>query len=126
MHGEGAWKRKRLGEALNYLSARVEMMNYGELLRDDLEISSGPVEGAVRYVIGQRFDSAGMRWIRERAEALLQLRCIEVNGEWDDFMRFVESRATGPPDEAWRPLRLHAAKPAPLPTFGLNSKGQAA
>ena len=112
-------KRKRLGEALNYLSTRIDMLNYDELIKQDLEIGSGPVEGAVRYVIGQRFDSAGMRWIRERAEALLQLRCIEVNGEWDDFMRFVEPKATGPPDEDWRPLRLHAAKPGPLPTLGV-------
>jgi hypothetical protein len=119
-------KRKRLGAALNYLAARVDMMNYDELLKADLEISSGPVEGAVRYVIGQRFDSAGMRWIRERAEALLQLRCVEVNGEWDAFMRFVESKATGPPGEEWRPLRLHAAEPGPLPTYGLPSKAKAA
>ncbi len=115
-------KRERLSAALNYLAARVDMMNYDELLKEDLEISSGPVEGAVRYVIGQRFDSAGMRWIRERAEALLQLRCIEINGEWDAFMRFVETKTTGPPGEEWRPLRLHAAKPAPLPTLGVPSK----
>jgi len=115
-------KRERLGAAVNYLAARVDMMNYDELLKEDLEISSGPVEGAVRFVIGQRFDSAGMRWIRERAEALLQLRCIEVNGEWEAFMRFVESKATGPPGEEWRPLRLHAAKPAPLPTLGVPPK----
>ena len=119
-------KRERLSAAVNYLGARVDMMNYDELLKEDLEISSGPVEGAVRYVIGQRFDSAGMRWIRERAEALLQLRCIEINGEWDDFMRFVETRTTGPPGNEWRPLRLHAAKPAPLPTYGIPSKDKAA
>ncbi|MBL4846629.1 MAG: ISKra4 family transposase, partial [Planctomycetes bacterium] len=50
------------------------MMNYDYLLKQDLEIGSGSVEGAVRYVVAQRFDAAGMRWIRERAEALLQLR----------------------------------------------------
>lgn len=119
-------KRARLSAALSYLSKHLEMMNYDELLKEDLEISSGPVEGAVRFVIGQRFDSAGMRWIRERAEALLQLRCIEVNGEWDDFMRFVEAKATGPPGEAWRPLCLHAAKPAPLPTYGSHVKSKKA
>ena len=47
----------------------------------------------MRYVIGQRFDAAGMRWITERSEALLQLRCIEINEQWDDFIRFVESGA---------------------------------
>jgi hypothetical protein len=86
-------KRARLATAIHYLGARVDLMNYRELLDQDLEISSGPVEGAVRYVIAQRFDAAGMRWITERSEALLQLRCIEINDQWDDFIRFVESRA---------------------------------
>jgi hypothetical protein len=85
-------KRARLTTAIGYLGARVGLMNYRELLDKDLEISSGPVEGAVRYVIAQRFDAAGMRWITERSEALLQLRCIEINEHWDDFIRFVESR----------------------------------
>ena len=67
-----------------------------------------------------------MRWIKERAEALLQLRCIEINGQWDDFLRFVEAQPTGPPGEEWRPLRLHSAKPAPLPSFGLKPKTRAA
>ncbi len=119
-------KRKRLSAALRYLSKRVDMMNYKELLEQDLEISSGPVEGAVRYVIAQRFDAAGMRWIKERSEALLQLRCIEINEQWDDFLRFVEAQPTGPPGEEWKPLRLHSAKPASLPTFGLEPKVRAA
>jgi hypothetical protein len=114
-------KRERLAAAIGYLSKRVDMMNYKELIDQDLEISSGPIEGAVRYVIGQRFDSAGMRWIRERAEALLQLRCIEINGDWDAFLEFVE--ATGPPG---RVIKLKATEPAPLPTFGTEPKDQAA
>jgi hypothetical protein len=109
-------KRARLAASLAYLSKRVDLMNYGWLLDQDLEISTGPVEGAVRYVIGQRFDAAGMRWITERSEALLQLRCIEINGHWDAFVRFVESRA-GP---AFTAL---SSTPAPLPTLGVRPKG---
>lgn len=109
-------KRERLATAIGYLTKRIDMMNYHELLAQDLEISSGPVEGAVRYVIAQRFDAAGMRWIPERSEALLQLRCIEINGDWDAFVRFAERREastrTGPP-------RLLAARPAPLPRVGV-------
>lgn len=114
-------KRERLEAAIRYLSKRVDMMNYKALIDEDLEISSGPIEGAVRYVIGQRFDSAGMRWIRERAEALLQLRCIEINGDWDAFVKFVEG--TGPPGKL---LRLQAKEAAPLPTFGTEAAADAA
>jgi hypothetical protein len=108
-------KRSRLETAVRYLGARTDLMNYDELLDLDLEISSGPVEGAVRYVIAQRFDAAGMRWITERSEALLQLRCIEINEQWDDFMRFVETRA-GPR------LALLATDAEPLPRLGSREK----
>ncbi len=109
-------KRARLETSINYLSKRVALMNYHELLEQDLEISSGSVEGAVRYVIAQRFDAAGMRWITERSEALLQLRCIEINGHWDDFIRFGEPRAAEP---GGLPSLL-ASRAAPLPTLGLE------
>ena len=33
-------------------------------------------------------DCSGMRWIPERAEALLRLRCIELNGDWDRFFEW--------------------------------------
>jgi len=79
---------KSFSEGL-YLNKRVDKMNYDELRERDLEISSGAVEGAVNYVIAKRFDSSGMRWVKERAEHLLQLRCIEVNGDWDAFINFV-------------------------------------
>ena len=32
-----------------------------------------------------------MRWVKGRAEALLQLRCIEINGDWDTFIGRVHS-----------------------------------
>ena len=44
----------------------------------DLEISSGAVEGAVNYVIAKRFDGSGMRWVKERAEHLLQLVALRL------------------------------------------------
>jgi len=61
------------------------MLNYALCKRKDLVLASGQVEGAVRSVVSQRFDCAGMRWIVSNAESLLQLRCLEVNGDWDDF-----------------------------------------
>src|SRR5438270_222250 len=49
-------------------------------------------EGTARYVIGERLDNSGMRWIEGRAEAILLLRCIEVNGDWEDFMRWSQEQ----------------------------------
>jgi hypothetical protein len=112
-------RRKRLKAVRDYLAKRLPMMNYKDLLQRDLEISSGAVEGAVRYVVAQRFDQGGMRWIKERAEALLQLRCIEINGQWDDFIAFVHATGSGAPDAPLAGVALLADEPAPLPTLGI-------
>ena len=85
-------KRKVLKQVIAYLEARVTLMDYGRLRKDDLVIATGVVEGAARYVVGERLDNSGMRWIEERAEAVLLLRCIEVNGDWEPFMRWSQEQ----------------------------------
>lgn len=85
-------KRETHGKALDYLQKRVGLMKYGEWRERDLVLASGVVEGAARYVIGERLDNSGMRWVVERAEAVLLLRCIEVNGDWDAFFAFSEKQ----------------------------------
>jgi hypothetical protein len=85
-------KREVLRRVIAYLGARVKLMDYGRLRKEDLVIASGMVEGAARYVVGERLDNSGMRWIEERAEAVLLLRCIEVNGDWEAFMKWSQER----------------------------------
>jgi len=85
-------KRGALRKVIGYLEARVKLMDYGRLREEDLVIASGVVEGAARYVVGERLDNSGMRWIEERAEAVLLLRCIEVNGDWEAFMTWSQER----------------------------------
>ncbi|OWK34534.1 hypothetical protein [Fimbriiglobus ruber] len=85
-------KRKGLGKVLGYIEPRLSMMKYAEWRERDLVIASGQVEGAVRHVVGERMDCAGMRWIPGRAEALLHLRCIEINGDWEEFIAFTDQQ----------------------------------
>ena len=46
----------------DYLNARVKLMDYGRWRDQDLVIASGIVEGAARYVVGERLANGGMRW----------------------------------------------------------------
>jgi hypothetical protein len=85
-------KRQALTKVIGYLEARVKLMDYGRWRKEDLVIATGVVEGAARYVVGERLDNSGMRWIEERAEAVLLLRCIEVNGDWEDFTRWSQEQ----------------------------------
>jgi len=112
-------RRKRLTKVREYLHKRLDKMNYKSLQEQDLEICSGTVEGAVNYVIAKRFDNGGMRWIKERAEALLQLRCIEVNGDWDTFISFVHDKTIIQAKLMKNNFSLKCTQPAPLPTYGL-------
>jgi hypothetical protein len=79
-------RRRALAAVIKYLAPRLAMMRYREWRERDLVLATGQVEGAVRHVVGERLDCAGMRWIPGRAEALLHLRCIELNGDWDEFV----------------------------------------
>lgn len=113
----GKTKVKNYGRYLDYILKRAARMNCDDLRARDLELGTGMAEGAVRFVIGQRFDAAGMRWIRERAEPLLQLRCIEINGDWDAFLAFAHQRILG--EQRKRNPRLQQNRAGPLPTLGL-------
>jgi len=92
-HGPGTkGRRKALEGLIGYLEPRVAMMRYGEWLEQDLVIASGQGEGAVRHLVGERLDCAGMRWLQGKAEALLHLRCIELNGDWEAFVGWAQER----------------------------------
>ncbi len=87
-------KRETLSKQIEYFEERREMMRYDEYQREDLVLATGVIEGACRYVVGERLDCSGMRWKLEGAEPLLQLRCIELNGDWDDFITWATERTT--------------------------------
>jgi hypothetical protein len=87
-------KRDVLDEQLAYFSERKSIMCYGEYRRADLVLATGVIEGACRYVVGERLDCSGMRWSLEGAEPVLQLRCIELNGDWERFIEWATTKAS--------------------------------
>jgi len=109
------YRRDKLRAALRYIEQRAHLMNYDELTKRDLEIGTGPVEGAIKHIMHKRMDHGGMRWIKERAEALLQLRCINVNGDWSAFTNWVHQKLRQDALDAMTPSRLQRSQPAPLP-----------
>lgn len=78
-------RRERVEKAIRYITNHRAQLRYGELLAADLDVATGAVEGALNHVVGRRFDRSMMRWTPLRANRLLALRCIDVNGDWDDF-----------------------------------------
>ena len=87
-------KRTTLEAQIRFFEERHEMMRYDEYRREDLVLATGVIEGACRYVVGERLDCSGMRWTLEGAERLLQLRCIELNGDWESFLSWAADQYT--------------------------------
>lgn len=108
-------RRQRLRDARRYLEKRKDRIRYGTLRRRDLVLSTGIVEGAVKHIVARRCDHGGMRWIKERAQAVVQLRCIQINGDWEAFERFVHDRLRAAARLSCSPVRLQAATPHELP-----------
>jgi hypothetical protein len=68
----------------------------------------------------RRMDQGGMRWIKERAEAVLQLRCIDANGDWQAFVDRVHKQARDRASATGDRIRLQQRVPAALPTVDLQ------
>jgi hypothetical protein len=105
-------KREKLQATINYIEIRKGMMDYGNLLVEDLVIASGVIEGAVRHVMGERMDCSGMRWTIDRAEALLHLRCIEINKEWDSYYDWVRDKIAAEQRAQCRGTRIRTNQPS--------------
>ncbi len=86
-------RRKRLLDIMKHFAEHRCRMRYAELRREDIDIGTGAVEGAVRNLVGMRLDGPGMRWGRDRAELVLDLRCIVLNGQWNAFCEHLAKRA---------------------------------
>jgi hypothetical protein len=111
------FRREKLGEIRAYIAKRAHLMNYDTLLNSDLELGTGIVEGAIKNLMHKRMDHGGMRWIKERAEALLQLRCIDANGDWAAFTKHVHDKTRADAMNKGARVRLQQRQPNPLPAI---------
>jgi hypothetical protein len=78
-------KWNKVEDCLTYFAVRSEYMKYDEYLAAGYPIGSGVVEGACRHLVKDRMEKAGMRWRIAGAQAILSLRAIYVNDDWETF-----------------------------------------
>jgi hypothetical protein len=79
---------KALRGVANYLRRNQPYMDYAEYLRRGWPIGTGVIEGTCRHLVKDRMELSGMRWTISGAGALLALRAVNENGDWDDFHVF--------------------------------------
>ena len=71
-----------------YLARNAPYMDYARYLAHGWPIATGVIEGACRHLVKDRCERSGMRWTLAGAEALLHLRCVHENGDWDAYHAF--------------------------------------
>ena len=76
---------RQLTAVIGYLAANRRFMHYDEYLAAGYPIGSGVAEGACRHLVKDRMELTGMRWRVPGAQAMLDLRAMHINGDWDSF-----------------------------------------
>jgi len=87
-HGLRGAKATRLRKLCRFLEKNLHRMRYEKYLRAGYPIATGVIEGACRHVIKDRMERAGMRWKVPGAEAMLELRTISANDDWEEFQNY--------------------------------------
>jgi Uncharacterised protein family (UPF0236) len=70
-----------------YLTNKRAYLDYPTALANGWPIATGVIEGACRHLIKDRMDLTGARWGLDGAEAILKLRAIRSNGDFDTYWR---------------------------------------
>lgn len=81
-------KQDTLKKVCQYLHNNRPFMAYQTYLAQGYPIGTGVIEGACRHLVKDRFERAGMRWSKQGAQVMLDLRATYLNGDWDTFQRF--------------------------------------
>jgi hypothetical protein len=87
-HGLTESQRAGVEACVRYLQNNMEYLRYDEALASGWPIATGVIEGACRHLIGDRLDIAGSRWGVQGAEAILRLRAVIDNGDFETYWAF--------------------------------------
>jgi len=81
-------QREGADRAANYLLAKRRQLDYPTALQNGWPIATGVIEGACRHLVKDRMDITGARWGLESAEAILKLRALINNNDFDQYWDF--------------------------------------
>lgn len=68
-----------------YFQRNAERMRYPEFRRQHLFVGSGVIEAGCKTVIGNRLKQSGMFWTVRGANAIIALRCCQLNGRFESY-----------------------------------------
>ena len=84
-YGYSPAERKGADTCAAYLDAKASYLDYATALAKGWPIATGIIEGACRHIIKDRSDITGARWSLDGAEAVLKLRALHANSDFDEY-----------------------------------------
>ena len=69
----------------DYFETNAQRMRYPKFRRQHLFVGSGVIEAGCKTVIGSRLKQSGMFWTLRGANAIVALRCCQLNGRFEDY-----------------------------------------
>ena len=78
-------RRENADKCATYLTNKKPFLNYPAALKQGWPIATGIIEGACRHLVKDRMDLTGARWGLHGAEAVLKLRALRCNGDFDTY-----------------------------------------
>lgn len=88
VHAFTASKRAAVDKCADYLLKYRDMLRYDQYLAAGYPIGTGVIEGACRYLVKDRMERTGARWSLQGAEAVLRLRALWTNGDFEQYWTF--------------------------------------
>jgi hypothetical protein len=77
-----------LQRTIGYYRRNLPYMRYDHYLTRGWPIGTGVVEGACAHLVKDRMEQSGMRWTKDGAQAVLDLRGVRLSGHWDAYWQF--------------------------------------
>lgn len=73
-----------------YIKNRIDYVDYATAIEKDLPIGSGEIESSHRYVIQKRLKISGAWWKENNARAMLAIRVLRANDDWELYWNQLE------------------------------------
>jgi hypothetical protein len=86
--GLNAAERRKADACATYLTNKAPYLDYPAALDAGWPIATGVIEGTCRFLVADRMDITGARWSVKGAEAILKLRAVRANGDFDAYWKF--------------------------------------
>lgn len=83
--GLPAQQRRAADDAIRYFRGHADYLRYDRALAAGWPIATGVIEGAARHLIADRLEIGGARWGLTGAEAVLTLKALIDNGDFQTY-----------------------------------------